>query len=63
MLPLVFFVDLRELIGCHQVGLACPVVRATRGVLALFIIYTLPVVVGVPIVESYRRVGDRVNVD
>jgi hypothetical protein len=44
-------------------------VRATRGVLALFINYTLPVVVGVPqllgvpMVESYRRVGDRVYVD
>jgi len=43
--------------------LTCPFVRVTQGVLDLFIIYTLPVVVGVPIVEGYRRVGDGVNVD
>ena len=51
------------MIGCHQVGSACPVVRATRGAFALFIIYMLPVVVGVPVVESYRRIDDRVDMN
>jgi hypothetical protein len=41
----------------------CPFVRVTQGVLALFIIYTLPVGVCVLVVEGYRRVGDGVNVD